>query len=304
MPQAIQQSCQDSTFICQWYEWGVFIALVATIGVLIWIFSKAERTGQEATQWKSIAMVAAVLTIPALLARLHPGFANDIRDSLMLVAYLSILAVVLTGFAAFGFTSGQRQILTPGPIVTTPIAPTTEPMSGDFASGTTEGDMLMGPNTRQYAAPVSRRKTESIKVKPQSQALAFLVVTAGPYINTTFPLKSDPGETTTLGRVGGENDHIVDDSAVSARHLSIRYRDSQFVVTDLDTENGTTVNGERVHQCVLHHDDEIEIGRTRLRFWQVRERNSAADGSGVEPAQHSDLATDRAVPPPGSARHT
>ena len=72
-------------------------------------------------------------------------------------------------------------------------------------------------------------------------------------------------EPLTIGRLP-ECDVVVADPNVSRRHAEVRRQDGQFVVVDLDSTNGTTVNGARVKERRLADGDEIAVGGTRLRF--------------------------------------
>lgn len=72
-------------------------------------------------------------------------------------------------------------------------------------------------------------------------------------------------EPLTIGRLP-ECDIVVSDPAVSRRHAEIRRRDGQFVVVDLDSTNGTRVNGTGVKDRVLADGDEIRVGTVSVRF--------------------------------------
>lgn len=69
----------------------------------------------------------------------------------------------------------------------------------------------------------------------------------------------------TLGR-HPDNTHQVLDRIVSKVHCHIDYVDGRYVLQDLESLNGTYVNGERVSRRVLNHGDEIMMGSTRIVF--------------------------------------
>jgi pSer/pThr/pTyr-binding forkhead associated (FHA) protein/subtilisin family serine protease len=69
----------------------------------------------------------------------------------------------------------------------------------------------------------------------------------------------------TIGR-SAENDICLPETTVSRRHARIEWQDGAFVLLDLDSANGSSVNGQRVERRVLQDDDEIQIGQTHLRF--------------------------------------
>jgi Zn-dependent protease with chaperone function len=56
------------------------------------------------------------------------------------------------------------------------------------------------------------------------------------------------------------------DRAVSRRHFQIAYQDDGYVLQDLDSNNGTFVNGQRVRTARLHDGDLIRVGMTELEF--------------------------------------
>jgi hypothetical protein len=56
------------------------------------------------------------------------------------------------------------------------------------------------------------------------------------------------------------------DPRASRRHAEIRATGDGFLVVDLDSMNGTKVNGVPVREHVLHDGDEIAVGATVMRF--------------------------------------
>jgi pSer/pThr/pTyr-binding forkhead associated (FHA) protein len=68
-----------------------------------------------------------------------------------------------------------------------------------------------------------------------------------------------------VGR-GKDVDLRLTDQSVSRRHLELIHGDSGTLLRDLGGASGTKVNDERVEEKVLKHGDEIEIGRTVLKF--------------------------------------
>ena len=56
------------------------------------------------------------------------------------------------------------------------------------------------------------------------------------------------------------------DTQASKEHIAIELQSEGFVLTDLETSNGTKVNGEKVTRAVLQHMDRIFIGDTVLVF--------------------------------------
>ncbi len=77
-----------------------------------------------------------------------------------------------------------------------------------------------------------------------------------------------------VGR-GAAADVIVDDPALSRRHFLIQREGGEFLLTDLNSRNGTWVDGRRAATEKLHHHDCILAGRTLFLFKQGVEAPSA-----------------------------
>ena len=61
------------------------------------------------------------------------------------------------------------------------------------------------------------------------------------------------------------NEVTIDDGYLSRRHCQVSHRDSRVIVRDLESYNGTYVNGQRIHEeCYLLPGDVLKVGRTRL----------------------------------------
>jgi serine phosphatase RsbU (regulator of sigma subunit) len=74
-------------------------------------------------------------------------------------------------------------------------------------------------------------------------------------------------QTYTVGR-SNEADWPLPDSSVSRRHASISHKAGQWLITDLGSRHGTTVNGSRLapeSPIPLRHGDEIGFGTWRCR---------------------------------------
>jgi len=96
-----------------------------------------------------------------------------------------------------------------------------------------------------------------------------LVVQRSPSLDEgdAFPLNSAP---VTVGR-GGQNDLVLDgDEFASARHARIEVRGDGAWVQDLDSTNGTYVNGSRVVGAQrLDAGDVLRVGETDLLVEEV-----------------------------------
>src|SRR3990167_2753566 len=62
------------------------------------------------------------------------------------------------------------------------------------------------------------------------------------------------------------NDFILTDKTVSRNHLEIEYTSDSFLLRDLDSTNGTYLNGSRVKEVYLSPGDIIKVGGTSIEF--------------------------------------
>ena len=69
----------------------------------------------------------------------------------------------------------------------------------------------------------------------------------------------------TLGREAG-NVVAITDPSVSRKHCLLRQEDERFQVCDLQSRNGTLVNGVSVKEQWLRHGDEIAVGDSIFLF--------------------------------------
>ena len=60
-------------------------------------------------------------------------------------------------------------------------------------------------------------------------------------------------------------DIVLTETSVSRRHARLICRDGHWVLLDLESTNGTEVNGRRVGRCELHPGDVLSLGLAGLR---------------------------------------
>jgi Nif-specific regulatory protein len=91
---------------------------------------------------------------------------------------------------------------------------------------------------------------------------ARVVVISGPSKGTVVRLKSDQ---LSVGR-DSANQLLLRDRAVSRRHFTISKTDAAFHLVDLESHNGTFVNGIPVRRKLLAHGDTVRVGRCEMVF--------------------------------------
>jgi Nif-specific regulatory protein len=119
------------------------------------------------------------------------------------------------------------------------------------------------------------------------------LVIAGPAKDSTIPL---PEGEAALGR-DPANAVFVADTSVSRKHCLLRKdEDGRFQIKDLDSRNGTLVNGRPVKEQWLRHGDEIATGDSVFLFL-VEEQEQGVPASRVEFDDSHPMAETRLIHP-------
>ena len=89
-----------------------------------------------------------------------------------------------------------------------------------------------------------------------------IIAVQGPLEGENFPLA---GETLIIGREPSSS-LCLQDRRVSRRHSQIDRRGERFRISDLESSNGTYVNGFPVKEHFLEHGDQIAVGSSLFLF--------------------------------------
>lgn len=106
--------------------------------------------------------------------------------------------------------------------------------------------------------------------------MAKLILTLDGVPQGEFELEK---ELLTIGRRPNNDIHI-DNLAVSGSHAVVRTIGGDSFLEDLDSTNGTVVNGKPIKKHILQHGDLIELGKYQLKYVSVESINSAAVSGG------------------------
>ncbi len=93
---------------------------------------------------------------------------------------------------------------------------------------------------------------------------AILVICNGDLEGTSYVLDSDE---TLIGRDATSQIRLTDET-ISREHAFISYDEAEgsWVVEDLQSSNGTKLNGKRVRSASLSHGDLVQVGHIKLKF--------------------------------------
>lgn len=101
---------------------------------------------------------------------------------------------------------------------------------------------------------------------PADAARPRLIITAGPQEGREIPLRAGK---MVIGRETAKVDWDIalQDRAISRPHAEIECQDEGFLLTDLESANGTLVNGKRIAEpTALQDGDVLELGEITLLF--------------------------------------
>src|SRR5207302_9096053 len=92
--------------------------------------------------------------------------------------------------------------------------------------------------------------------------MAKLVVLSAGMTGRTHELNVDK---TTIGRVE-DNTFPIAEPSVSSHHCEVLLRGPEVVVRDLNSTNGTFINGEKVTESVIKPGQTLRLGQIEIRL--------------------------------------
>lgn len=109
---------------------------------------------------------------------------------------------------------------------------------------------------------IARPERRAAPVDAAAPPPAKLYIYRGPDRGESCPLEAGP---VTVGR-SSSCTLTLQESRASKEHFRVAWHDGAYLATDLDSQNGTLVNSERIDEQVLRHLDHIVIGDTVIIF--------------------------------------
>jgi pSer/pThr/pTyr-binding forkhead associated (FHA) protein/biotin carboxyl carrier protein len=160
-------------------------------------------------------------------------------------------------------------------------------------------DLDVSPGASGFSAPIAGAASGPTRASSNSDAaraaasealgaLGELRVETGALKNKVVPLGVG---TTVVGRSSKCEICLRKSAGVSRRHCKFQFVDGVFVVIDLESRNGTLVNGVPVTRHVLAHNDVVEVSEERIRFVSHREDRTSAPGRVTNSSEVGQAAT-------------
>jgi CRP-like cAMP-binding protein/Fe-S-cluster-containing hydrogenase component 2 len=131
------------------------------------------------------------------------------------------------------------------------------------------GMQLIVPAAAPLAQPAVQDQPENIETKIYSNVaellgmLPRLKIVSGPRSGSFLQLRFP---TTTFGRSADNDYRFADDNLMSRAQAVILCEGGRFVLRDLNSTNGTLVNGNAVSEIDIHPGDIIEMGEMQMEF--------------------------------------
>lgn len=144
----------------------------------------------------------------------------------------------------------------------------------DLMTPAEEGPLQISEEIDEWEKEASEASAESSKgessenpewmedTKVNAEEAPRLTITSGKQdVGKAFPING----TLTIGR-SHTNQIVLKDAKVSRQHAEIKRQGTEFLLIDLNSSNGTLVNGQKIHEHILNPNDEINVGDFVLQF--------------------------------------
>ena len=122
---------------------------------------------------------------------------------------------------------------------------------------------------RMQAEKVLAEKQEKARKKREEETILIMSQSGFPRFSGEF--QGQHGELVlnkplvSIGRKEG-NYYVVNHSTVSSSHAEVRFEDGKYFIKDLNSSNGTMVNGRKIQEHELKHGDVVSFGEVTLTY--------------------------------------
>ena len=285
------------------FEWGLFIFLLATLGVLIWIFydSISKKRDQQALAPRILALLGFFAIIPAFIFRFtgtadgvttlvrlaaepltpyYPGPINWNVNWLVAgwgqtIAVIALVGVVLSALALVIYESGVHRAKPETELVqmfgnrmssleSKVDAATRNAATGAAVVSSSLSNAAVNATAHRAAAPtIIDRTPQSATIIDVPKTGDTLTVLSGINVGCAYDLLA---QDTLVGR-DTKCDIVIGDAKISREHARLIFGNGVWFLLDLSSANGTFLNGQKViGQHRLASGDKIKIGDTVLVF--------------------------------------
>ncbi|MEK6719501.1 MAG: FhaA domain-containing protein [Chloroflexota bacterium] len=233
----------------------------------IQIQRRIERTMEQGRR----AEAGRVAVPSAFVARLNPADLSPDREA------SAELAATLAD-AVLRFARQHRYVVSERPTVA--LVGDSGVRRGEVdvraTTGAVRDGVVAGPHLMAVpSAPTLARDRTARYAVPQTRIPAAVLCSTSP--NGRVRRHEVATAVLTIGRAP-DNHVVLDDGRVSRHHARLTARAGSLVFTDLESTNGSVVNGTRVRELALGPGDRIELGRSILVVESVGAVESPSTG--------------------------
>ena len=287
------------------FEWGMFLFLLATIGIAAWVFidSTQKRKADKSLAPRIMSLVGIFLVLPAFIFRFtgtadgvflkirllgeagQPFFESPISWNVnwLLAGYgpkialLTLLGVGVSVLAAIIYASTVNRQRPSTEFISAlnnqfgDLRQEIQSVKGRQAPAT--GAPTMSPGMQNATVASDGRRSAATVIERPSAAATIIDRPGGAMAELRAVGGAEAGKTWKLpaseSKIGRDTANLVaiTDSKASRDHARIRFVDGSFAVADLGSSNGTFLNDRRLDaQTPLADGDLIRIGDTVLQF--------------------------------------
>ena len=100
----------------------------------------------------------------------------------------------------------------------------------------------------------------------------------------------------TIGRADGNTFQVAEDS-VSGRHCEVRLKGAELLIRDLQSTNGTFVNGQKISEATVKSGQNFRLGEVELRFEKTADLPNTAFTSKMLMANAAAMTSAKPLPP-------
>ena len=221
---------------------------------------------------------AALVLLLGITAGMAGGYIPRISKEIFLLGILAAMILGMLSYILIKKVCGKKKKLdTPVPEQKYGAA---EKEAAVYAEDQKESGALSGCN-----ADDSRKELEQIKKNIPTKAEDFLdgfgetvVLSAGASKGPATLVSREPGELATIylerditviGKLETAADAVINIPTVSRIHAKIRKREGAYYLADLNSRNGTSVNGQLLktgEDYLLEDEDEVDFAQARYIF--------------------------------------
>ena len=137
----------------------------------------------------------------------------------------------------------------------------------EYETSGDKADRLMKDTVNETLFPADEEVAAPIEVTPSNEedyiwnSIPVLDVVDGDFTGESYTIDK---ERITMGRGPNNDIQLATDTSVSRHHAQIVLEGNKYFLIDLDSSNGSSVNGIRVTRAALRPNDEITIGVSKM----------------------------------------